>query len=335
MIKKYLIFIFWAATVAVLVLVSRTYKDSTSAILAQVEPQRYAISFQKPIKVREIYVMPGQRINKGDPLIKVERPDLLLDAERKENTLKSLNAKLAIKKIERDNRISLARLNHDQRLSKVNTEIEQLNIVMTNNENLSKNLSSLNLLPDSVSNPDQSYMDLRMKLLMDEKEGMEIKYKLELEEIAQVYNLETETLLNEIKETEQEIALLNQEENELVQYAHINGTIGNVYSEDEELVPPYTTLISVYEENPTIIRALMNEHQSYEIKSGDNVIVESTNRKYRIEGTVSEVGSRIIEYPNRLRSHRDIPSYGRELFIKIPDESNFLNGEKVFVIVNK
>ena len=74
---------------------------------------------------------------------------------------------------------------------------------------------------------------------------------------------------------------------------------------------------------------------TYEIMSGDEVVVESTNRQYKIKGIVSEVGSRIIEYPNRLKGFREIEAYGRELFIKIPEESNFLNGEKVFVILNK
>ena len=91
-------------TVVLLVFLSRKYKDSSTAILAQVEPQRYAVSFQKAVRVREIYVIPGQQVKKGDKLIKVDRPDLMLDAERKINSIEVLKSKLTIKEIEKSNR---------------------------------------------------------------------------------------------------------------------------------------------------------------------------------------------------------------------------------------
>ena len=334
--KKYLIYVFWMLTVVLLGYLALRYKDASNAILAQVEPQRYAVSFQKAVKVREIYVMPGQRVSKGDKLIKVERSDLLLDEERKLNSLRTLHAELEIKKIERSNQIAFLKLNYEERLRKINTEIDQINMVMTNNKNLSSNLSDLEYWSnDSTNTIDQSYLELQLQVLEKEKESLVSQQTLRLTEIDKKFDIETATLNNEIEQVKQEVELLRQEENELIQYANVDGTIGNVYSEDEELVPPYTTLISVYEENPSVIRALMNESQKYDVNSGDKVTVESTNRKYKTTGTVMEIGSRIIEYPNRLRSHHDMPVWGRELFIKIPEKSNFLNGEKVFVIVNK
>ncbi len=51
-------------------------------MVAQVESQVTAISFQKPILVRQIYVSPGQVVDSGDLLLEVERPDLALDLEK-------------------------------------------------------------------------------------------------------------------------------------------------------------------------------------------------------------------------------------------------------------
>ena len=93
-------------------------------------------------------------------------------------------------------------------------------------------------------------------------------------------------------------------------------------------------MLSVYENNPTIIRAFTNEHNNIDLVSGTEVLVESTNRQYKIKGTIVEIGSRIIEYPDRLRTFDQLPSWGREIFIQIPEESKFLNGEKVFVILD-
>jgi HlyD family secretion protein len=64
---------------------------------------------------------------------------------------------------------------------------------------------------------------------------------------------------------------------------------------------------------------------------GQVVNIESTNRSYQIEGKIFEIGARIIEYPDRLKTNQNIPMWGQELFIKIPQENKFLNGERVFV----
>ena len=109
---------------------------------------------------------------------------------------------------------------------------------------------------------------------------------------------------------------------------------GNFYALDAqtgELLSPYSNILSIYEQNPSVIKAIMNEGIKYNVEVGEKVIVESSNRSYEIEGQVFEVGSRIIEYPNRLKSNQSIPLWGQELFIKIPTDNNFLNGERVFV----
>ncbi|UZR97602.1 HlyD family secretion protein [Chondrinema litorale] len=334
MFKQRFLILFWSISVVLLSFFSFKYKDASSSIIAEVEPQKHAISFQKAVKVKEIYVVPGQHVKKGEQLLKVERPDLKLDAERLNNELQSLLSKQKINKVEKNNKIYLSKLERESRERKIFIEMEQLKIAISNNNQLASNLEVLNLLPDSIKNADKSYLEKRINMLQKELLNVEQKLNTEMNEAEQVYSIEDEILERAVNQTRQEIALLEDEEKELIQVAHVNGTIGNIYAQVEELVNPYNTLISVYEDNPTIIRALMSEKQSFQVASGEEVIVESTNRKYRIKGNIFEIGSRIIEYPDRLRTFREVPMWGRELFIRIPNESNFLNGEKVFVILN-
>jgi len=333
--KRYLLLIFWVFAVLLLLFFSTRYKDSSSAILAEVEPQKHAISFQKAIRVEEIYVVPGQHVKKGDPLIKVERPDLRLDSDKLENELLSLENEKRIKEIERENKLSVLKLNYETRSAKIGVEIDQIKILLSDKTQLSQNLERLHLIPDSLAQMDQTYLKLRLESINVEKQNIMRQYEIESREVEQVSKLDIETIVNKIDQVEKELGLLRQEESELIQYSGIDGTIGNISSEEGELAPPYNTLLTLYEDNPTIIRALMGEQQNVEVKSGDEVVVESTNRKYKIKGRVLEVGSRVIEYPSRLRTFREVPMWGRELFIKIPDESRFLNGEKVFVILKK
>ena len=70
----------------------------------------------------------------------------------------------------------------------------------------------------------------------------------------------------------------------------------------------------------------LEKSEAHAWAAGDGCIV--------CDGEITEIGSRIIEYPSRLQTYRDIPMYGRELFIKIPPENKFLSGERVFVTIN-
>ena len=142
---------------------------------------------------------------------------------------------------------------------------------------------------------------------------------------------EAEILDLKIEQQRKELILLENEANFLNNYAPVDGTIGDVMAQVGELIPPYTTIMSLYEINPTIIKAFMNEKNRYNLSVGDEVLVESSNRDYSISGIVTEVGSRIVTYPNRLLEVQDRKIWGQELFIKIPENNDFLNGEKVYV----
>lgn len=312
-----------------LVIVSFTSEDSSS-ILAEVEPKRYAISFQKTVRIKELYVVPGERVKAGDPLVKVERPDLLLEKDNLLNKIALLKANLEKKQLQKSNKLYLNDLEFELKRKQLLNRIEELKLQIDQQNKLKAGFKKLNY---ESQNKTDSLLNNSLKLLLNEKEILEQEYDLNTQEIKSVFDLETANTSAEVELLEKEVRLLEDEEKELIQYARVEGAIGSINVEVEELVPAYTSLLSVYENNPTVIRAFTNERYSVEITSGSDVYVESTNRQYKIKGKIIEVGSRIIQYPDRLRTFDQQPSWGREIFIEIPEESNFLNGEKVFVIL--
>jgi len=132
---------------------------------------------------------------------------------------------------------------------------------------------------------------------------------------------------------DKEIEELKNESVNLVQRAKKQSTIGNLFVELNELVPPYKTLLSVYDLNPNLIKAFIHEQRVKDIRIGSKVRVESVHKKYSIKGEIVEIGSRITSYPDKINPMLKQKSYGQEIFINIPDENNFLNGEKVYVYV--
>lgn len=331
--KNKLFYLAWIVVVIFLLLVSYVFKDSRETIMAIVEPQRIAVSFFKPVEVKEIYVIPGQEVKPGDKLLRVNRPDLVLDLVKKENDLKSLLAekKWAMEDISK--KLQVLEIETTTKRTKLEGDIGRLKAVMEGNENLAREFGELANYHDTLSRYGSGYFHVEINSLEREKQLLNDFYKAEIRRLNSSLDEKLELFAIKTGQFEEEIAQLKQEEVGLIQYAKTEGTVGNVYAEINELVPPYTTVISIYEANPTIIRAYMNELKKYPLTLGDKVQVESMNRYYTIEGEVIEVGSRIVEFPERLRMPGLVKPRGQEIFIAIPAENNFLNGESVFVVL--
>ena len=59
-------------------------------MVAQVENQVTVISYQKPVRFKAIYVVPGQEVKKGDKLFIAESTNLEADIYQKNSELNSL-----------------------------------------------------------------------------------------------------------------------------------------------------------------------------------------------------------------------------------------------------
>ncbi|MGL1887913.1 MAG: HlyD family secretion protein [Reichenbachiella sp.] len=331
MIKQNIIVIVWVLVLGFLVYIATQTYDSTSSILAQVEPQKHAISFHKPVRVTNIYVIPGQRINKGDTLISVERQDLLLEVEKKKNDIQNLDTQIKMIQVENQYIGDLAKIDFNAKSNNIDLELKRLELLRDHQNEMSKSIAESNLWNDSIPTTDQSYISMRIELLLAEKANLASQKSLNSRKLKALSKLKIEDLQLQMTQLKDELKLLITEESQLVQISHKEGTIGTVMVEKDELIPAFSTLISIYDHNPSVIRAIVSEHQPFNMAAGTTVFVESTNRRYQVEGVIAEIGSRIIEYPSRLKPLQQIPAFGREIFISIPETSNFLHGEKVYV----
>ena len=335
MIKKRLFIIFWICIVIVLFLFSFFFRDQTTAIVAQVEPMKKAISYHKAIRIEEIYVIPGQMVKPGDILVKVTRPDLILDVEKKNNDIERLIINRTLMESKYAGKRQQLVMDKDSKLRRINSEIDQLNIIVSNNQQLSSQFGSLTGYADTIQQYGTSYYQIELVGLKEEIGFVKKQYELESNASRKIFDEEFKAYEILKRQLDKELEVLIIEENQLIKTAEIHGTVGSVSAQQGELLSPYTTILSIYESNPTVIKAVMNEGFEYEIEVGQTVKVESANRNYKIDGKIIEIGARIIEYPNRLKANQNIQMWGQELFIKIPEDNKFLNGERVAVIINE
>jgi len=328
--KINIFFLFWFIIAVVLIVASLLYKKQSDAIVAEVDAQRLAVSFQKAVKIKSIHVIPGQDVKQGQLLLEVERPDLMYDIEKATNDLNSILQQKEMFMTNINYQIQLTSLDNFSEMQSIEEELVQLTSQHEQNKGIISSLESVDILSDS-SGIYQNALKTRIDYLVKKQTQQEIIYNQLTKQLEDKKSNEIDIYNLRIEQQKKELEQYKLEANYLKNYSPTNGTIGEIYTQMGELIPPYTTVMSIYQDNPTIIKAYMNEKNRYNLVVGDEVQVESGNRNYHIGGKVIEIGSRIISYPTRLLINQELKMWGQEIFIEIPGENEFLNGEKVFV----
>ncbi len=302
-------------------------KDSSEvSFYGFAETNETEINFNYPVVVNQIKVAPGQFVKKGSPLLFVSRMssnEKLVDEDFKIKELAS-EEQIWRKKLEGEIRIEKA--NNALILGEITTSINEAIAELAYRKELTKDLNTLEV-------DDAVYAPLNEKIATLKKEKELLLTKLN----ANITRLEEEKKGGSNPYRHQ-INLLNAEktfnEESKIQPVDIlaptDGLVGNVHCKEAEHIPSYTTLISFYEPNPSIIKGYIHEDLTMRVNVQDSFIVRSIkNQNILYRGVVIGLGSRIVEIPTRLRKIPEIQSYGREVSIQIPIKNQFLQKEKV------
>ena len=330
MIKKYLFYIFIVLAVTGLVIVSLTTVSKENAIVAVVESQKTAISYQKPVSVKAIHVITGQQVTEGQLLIEVDRPDLNFDHEKLLNQRKQEESNKIGLQAEYNSRLELLNIEKAGKINRIDAEIVQLETEIELKKSVWSDLQSINSSgTKSVSPIDQD--SILLQSYRTERKQVISHFASEKKRLKSELEADLEMIELNIRLIDDEIQLLDKERAQLKKYAPFTGTIGNVNAQLNEIVPSFHTIISLYEQRPSTLKAFVNSNSPFVLQPGDLVDIESSNREYNVAGKVLEVGARIVGYRDPARPENAPELYGREVFISLPEDNNFLYGEQVLV----
>ncbi|MEQ8582885.1 MAG: hypothetical protein RIC30_11895 [Marinoscillum sp.] len=325
--SKKLFVLIWIALGVSLAIISLRYKSRTEALVAVVESQVTAVSYQKPVIIERIYVIPGQEVNVGDTLVVVSRPDLNLDIEKKTNEQERMISGIVQANQDFLSKKELLTLEREGKINRLIAERSELQTELNQQTRIRQQLSG-----GVLSTTADSLKIIQLKAIETEISDLKRYYAQEIQRQRLQLNERLEIQKKEIELIEKELQALYDERNTLVKVAKFQGIVGTLDVHLDELVPAFKTLLSIYESHPSIIKAYINERFTSMVKPGDTVKVVSENRLYSITGYVKELGARITAYPGKIQSPTaNAVSYGQEIFISIPTDNSFLNGEKVFV----
>jgi multidrug resistance efflux pump len=328
----------WIIVFILLVILTFKYRSGgeISEIYGIAETKEILVNSESAVEVKRIHVVPGQAVQKDQLIVELASPELTKNINEISHKLDELKAQAELNADVMGLQINELKAQKTSRVSEINYQIKQIQAQLTINRELTSELQSLE--PGSAETAHGSILNNPIQI---EIEHLEKALELEIKPIQiRISMLERElnSLGNpveiQIQRLEQELNLLLEEKNKLYIFAQVTGIIGSVQCKAGEQISPFDTILTLHTKSPCYVKSFIHESSYTRVSVGRKVkVISLADPAYTVMGEVVGIGSRIVEYPRRLRRMLAVQIYGREVQIKIPKDNELLLGEKVLVSV--
>ncbi|WP_339758119.1 biotin/lipoyl-binding protein [Algoriphagus aquimarinus] len=311
--------------VAMLYISGRYFKGSGEASIGIAQTSEYKVKTEKSALVKAIHVVPGMEVKEGELLVELTSEALEMDIAKLTNRIAVFRSELSEKAKLAKSEISYIKAQSEIKLEELESEILESESEIQMNEALTK--SFVNDKKASETSP--SAIKIRSLKLQKQKhlEAMNIK----IEDISQESATEQHLLKNQITLQESELKMLETEKSKLNKYAIASGVVKNVYVKPGEQVDSFSPLLEINPLHPTTVVAYLVGKKTAEFTVGKTVNVTSYDqRRNFVQGKVIGYGS-VSELPEILQKSTAIQAFGQQVFIEIPEENTYFNGEKVLI----
>jgi len=283
--------------------------------------------------VQKINVQVGQKVSQGDILLEVSRSELTQQKNDISADISSLESQNVIWEASQKAAIRTLKAEKAAKISEVDFQIKEIKSRLDINSQLIKDLKSISR-SDVRSNNDP--IQIRIKALEDEKAIHVERIDNEIRKIEnELFKTSNPTKIA-IKKLKGQLHYANKEEHLLKVVAPEDGVVGSVVCKIGENIPAFTNFLTIYDDNPTMIKGYVLESLEIQVKKGDELYVLSAHDgNESVNGKVIGLGSKISEIPERLRRNPMIKTFGQEVVISISPDNAFLQNEKVILKLEK
>jgi multidrug resistance efflux pump len=329
-------YVICAGVGAAIVGITAYFQSEPTIFYGIADTKETIINSDASVEIKSINVVQGQSIKIGDTLAILDRPELEIKISEISHMLSEYKARRTSETTFSISEKRKIQAEQTEKINEIKAQIRELEAQYEMNKKLVAELRSVKrteLEPDdSATHP----ILAQIKSLHELLESARNPANIEIERITQkLMHGSDDPLVSQVQRLTDELALLQKERQKLVMVAQINGMIGSVKFKEGEKVSPFDTIITLHAAAPSYIKGYIHEAVYSYVSVGDTVTVQSiADEKLGIAGKVVGVGSRIVDYPERLRKRADIAIWGREVIIKIPEDNNLLLGERVLISVH-
>ena len=320
----------WVICVIMAIVLGFVYQGKVAMFRGVAEASETIISLSSPTEVVKVHVVPGQEIHAGDTIVEINRPDLTLRIAELTREIDALEGRSNLSSAEIDQKVAEVKANLETRRLTLLAEIRNLETEYESNKAISAKLKSLSN-SKSQSNGNDA-MAMRIKSLKNE---LAVATKSANEQIALLRGsnkLQKTSGKSEVENLKKELGELQKQQEELIQIAKEDWVVGDVNVRDGEKVSSFAPIVTLTHKSPTLVRGYINEQIYQNMDVGETVKVTTlAGTGKAVIGEVIGLSSRIVQFPPRMWKMPEVPVYGREVTIKIPENNPFLLGEMVTI----
>jgi multidrug resistance efflux pump len=330
--KKY--YLICGAVLVALIAITASIRSESTSFYGIADTKEIVINSESPVEIRKIRVMPGQPVRLGDTLVELCSQDLDLRINEISHQFDELKTRKTAHANMSRSEIRQLKVQQEERANAIRAQLQPLEAQYEINKKLMSELKSIKKGDgDAKGNADSANpLAIRIESLKKELERALDSSQITVDRLSNELSYSGDPLADQAKRLEEELKMLLIKKKNLYIVAQISGLIGTVDFKDGEKISPFTPILTLHAESPSIVRGYIHENAYSRVRVGQKVLVKSLAESgSTITGDVTGVGSRIVEYPVRLRKAPDIQVWGREIIIKIPEENKLLLGEKVLI----
>lgn len=282
-----------------------------------------------PVEILQIVKIQGSAVIPGDTLLKLKRLDQksrenLMHYELSDNAVKLQSIRqiaLHEQSILQNQKLQLDR-DHRFQTQQIQYKIDQVKaaqaLITGTSENSLRQTALENELRQANIQYNQELAEINLKLLQCSK-SLNVDQKSNY--------LKNSKLQNDLYD-------LQKAAEDLVFIAQDSGVVGQLEFGVGDRVPEFTPIAKLFRQHPNRVIFYTGEQHLALVTIGDSVLVQSIHQKENYtKGVVTALGNRITALPERLKKVPELRAWGREVQVTIPDQNNFLQGEKVKVLM--
>jgi HlyD family secretion protein len=303
--------------------------QSTNMFFGIAETESQTLNFDRDIAVHEVRVKAGDFVKKGDTLAIFTRADLdKTEAERRGEMARAETERAAEHTVlEKEKELVGARL--QAKISEIKAEISLLRT-----EDSLKTAYRKNIYGDLTAAPENKLVAERTAALQKEigDHQAQARDELRLLEARQAAN--RSITLAKTGQSQVEIGFVQAERGRLLLLAPIDGYVEELLFSRNALVPAHRDLIKINPLTPNRIIGFIHEATEVPFSIGQSVELVSTSRpEVKATGVIVGSNPKMTELPLRLRKFIEVRSWGREVFIQLPEQNGFFISEKIAISI--
>lgn len=319
----------WILALLAVVVIGALFKGQSFMFTGIAEATETVVSVQNSVNVIKIHVMPGEEVKSGDTLVELDRPDLVLRINELTGELDALEGRGNVNTASIDQKVSEVQADYSARRNTIVLEIDKLKAQYQQNLELTSKLKSISA--SGLPSDSNDAMTLRIRGLEKELNVLDESANAQIRVLHGSKGIQKTSSATEASAIRREMDMLLQEKKDLTIIAKDSWVIASVDAHDGEKVSSFNPILTLARKSPTMVRGYINEKIYTSVGVGDMVEITSQVNGQKIPGKIVGMSSRIVPFPVRLLKAPEMPMYGREVMIRLPQDNGLLLGEKVSI----